>query len=607
MRTLSTPLRAGALIGVLALAPLILAPGVLFYYDVTPKVLVALGGTAIALAAGGAVMRAEGRELRRLRVLLAVQAVSLTVSTLFSADPTLSVTGTGWRRFGLVAQLALLLYTALLPCVKVSHLLRAVAASGSLAAALGIAQYFGWDPWNPKQGYFIGEGVWTIVRPPGSLGHADYFGVYLVYVIFSGVALAWGEAERGEEARAWRWIGRGAAAAGAAALLLTGSRGAMLGLAAGAAALAVRRRPRITLRRAALAGALLAGLAGFYFSPAGVLLRARTRWYREDPGGGGRLTLWGDTLRMAGSRWLAGYGPETFSSRFPRFESEGLAKEFPDRYYESPHNLFLDALAGQGVPGLLALALLAALALRAARGAGARAEALAAGFAGALIAGQFVSFTLPTALLFYATAATLCALPARATQPAAVPGLVRWPAALLLVSAAAWLGWSDWQLARTSRALDAGRVEEGMDRYQRLRRFQPPGFDTDLWYSRALLAAAPKMRPEVAARRAWQEAFAAAQRAAAGSEQRANAYYNLAAFYALQNDFPHTEESLRAAMEWAPRWYKPRWMVAQLLQRAGRLNEAAVEARRAAELNAGKNAEVIDTWEHIRALTAQHR
>src|SRR5258708_9588330 len=39
----------------------------------------------------------------------------------------------------------------------------------------GIAQYFGLDPILPVAGYHIGEGIWTIVRPPSTLGYVSYF------------------------------------------------------------------------------------------------------------------------------------------------------------------------------------------------------------------------------------------------------------------------------------------------------------------------------------------------------------------------------------------------------------------------------------------------
>ena len=363
----------------------------------------------------------------------------------------------------------------------------------------------------------------------------------------------------------------------------------MLGLAAGLGTLGLRWRPRVTSRRALLGLAMLAGMVAFYFSPAGLLLRARTRWYREDPGGGGRLTLWADTLHMAGAsgRWLAGYGPETYSSQFPRFQSEALARAYPERYYESPHNIFLDALAGQGVLGLAALAALAGFGLWAARGA----PALSAGLVASLIANQFLAFIVPTALLFYVTAA-LCAPETARCRSRFGIGI---PVAAAMLAAAFALGWSDYGLSRTRAALEAGRVDSAIQSYGRLRRFAPPGLDTDLWYSRALAAAASTDGL------AWQEAFGAAERASSGSEQRFNAWYNLAAFCALQNDFARTEQSLRQAIDWAPQWFKPHWMLAQVLRQAGRQDEAEAEARRAAELNGGKNREVADTWARIQA------
>ncbi|MBI3698306.1 MAG: O-antigen ligase family protein [Acidobacteria bacterium] len=575
-------LRAGALLAVVALVPLLILPGVFFYYDITPKILVLLIGVAFALAWGWPV----APQRRWLDVLLAGQAILLVAATAFSTDRALSFTGANWRRFGLVTQLALLLCVYLLSFERKQRILRAIALSGSLAALYGIAQYFGWDPWNPKKGYFIGEGIWTIVRPPGPLGHAGYFAVYLLHVVFAGAALAWGE-----EQRAWRAWGAAAAALGGAAVLLSGSRGAMLGLAAGLVTLGVRRRPRVTPRRVLIAATMLAGVVVvvFYFSPAGLPLRARTRWYREDPGGGGRLTLWADTLRMAsaGGRWLAGYGPETYSSQFPRFQSEALARAYPERYYESPHNIFLDALAGQGLFGLAALAAFAGFGLWAARGN----HALSAGLVASLVANQFLAFIVPTALLFY-VAVVLCA--PETARFRSRPG-IGIPVAIVMLAAALALGWSDYGLARTRAALEAGEVDRAIESYGRLRRWAPPGLDTDLWYSRAL-AAIHSTSPL-----AWQEAYAAAGRASATSEQRPNAWYNLAAFCALQNDFARTEQSLRQAIDWAPQWFKPHWMLARVLYQAGRLAEAEAEARRAVELNGGKNREVADTWAQIRA------
>ncbi len=569
-------------LAVAALVPLALLPGALFHFDVTPKAVVLLAGAAAAAGLRGPALV---RETKWLRWLLAAQVASLVFSTLFSTDAALSVAGTNWRRFGLIVQLGLLAYTYSVDADLRRPLLRVIAASGALAALYGIAQFFGFDPWLPRHGYHVGEGVWRIVRPPGTLGHAGYFAVYLLHVASAGLALWWEENER-----RWKWGGAAAAALAVAAIVLSGTRAALLGLAAGAVVLGWSHRPRLATRALALAALLAAAVAGFYFSSAGLQLRARARWFREDPFGGARLSLWADTLRMAAPRWLTGYGPETYSSQYPRFQSESLARRFPERYYESPHNIFLDALASQGLPGLAILALLAALGIAGLRSS----PALLAGMLASLVANQFVVFTIPTALMFYLTVAL-----GTAGQGRPVRRLAALPAVILLALGASGLAWTDWWLERARQSLDAGRVEQGLEDYRRARRFALPGLDTDLWYSRALLAAAGKIRAEATSQTAWREARAAAERAAARSEQRPNALYNLAAFRALENDAAGTEQALRAAIDWAPRWYKPRWMLAQLLERAGRLEEAAAQAGRAAELNDGKNPEVTQTRDRI--------
>ena len=587
----SRPQRA-ILPAVLFLTPLLLAPGLFFYFDVTPKVVVLLTGAAAVLWFGWSERVTASPPARWLVLLLAAQAASLIISTLISTNPALSVAGTNWRRFGLIVQIALLIYTYGLvrAGAAIEHLLAAIAAGGVLAGFYGIAQYFGWDPWNPPQAYHVGEGIWTIVRPPGTLGHAGYFSVYLLHAAAAGLALAW------TASTTWlRRLGVAAAALDVAAILLSGTRGALVGLAAALFVLAWRRGPFASPRRMWAVGAAVLGLVAFYYSPPGQLLRARTRWYVEDAQGGGRLTLWTDTLRMGASRWLFGYGPETFSSQYPRFESETLARQFPDRYFESPHNIFLDAFAAQGLPGLLVLLLFTGLGLVALSRTASRplGDALGAGVFAALVASQFVAFTAPTALFFYATAAiaVLASTDAGAQPVPALPEPLRRPLAVALTVAAFSFAWTDFWLARTRVALESSQVGQALQDYQRLRRWRWPGLDTDLWYSRALMAAAPGT-PVV-----WQQALAAAIEATRRSEERPNAYYNLAAFHAVQNDFAGTEQSLRSAIEWAPNWYKSHWMLAQVLQQAGRLPEAAAEARRAAELDGGQHPEVAATRE----------
>ncbi len=604
----SEGVRRGALIAVLVLVPLVILPGVFFYFDVTPKILVLLLGTSVALLSGArAKTPAQSPHQRWLNRLLALQAASLLISTALSSDQALSLAGSNWRRFGMIVQLALLVNTYLLNGLAPDRLLPAIALSGSAIAAYGIAQYSGWDPWLPKRSYHISEGVWLIVRPPGTLGHAGYLGVYLVYVAFCGAALA-----LTSEITLWRRTGAAAASLSIAAVFLSGTRAAMLGLLIGALVLALRARPRITAKSAGLAVVLIVLAAVFYFSPAGLLLRHRVQWHRGDPWGGGRLTLWADTLRMSAHRLLTGFGPETFASQFGRFESAHLARAFPDRYYESPHNIFLDALAGQGLLGLAALAGMAALGLwaswRGERRHRAEAQTLGAGFLAALAASQFLAFTLPTALLFYTMLALLCSLPPAEAPRATVkpPKFAGAAAALVFTAGAFSLAWGDFWLARVRDSLAQGKWETAMEEYRHTRQGALFGADADLWYSRAMVAALqnPLLKPPGAA---WQQAFAAALRASRASEERANACYNLAAFYAVRNDFLGTEQSLRAAIDWAPHWYKPHWMLAQVLRESGRLAEAMAEAQTAVDLNGGQHEEVVQTRDEIQRRTSQQR
>src|SRR5271169_5529949 len=161
---------------ILALLPLTLAPGLLFYYDITPKIVVLLSGTAIGLMLARRGLQARSLEQRVFGMLLMAQGASLAVSTVFSSDAALSLGGGTWRRFGLITQVAMLLFAwfaaqyAAGDATRVRHLLRAIAAAGIPAAIYGIFQYFGWDPIIDRSLYHIGEAPLTIVRPPGTLG-----------------------------------------------------------------------------------------------------------------------------------------------------------------------------------------------------------------------------------------------------------------------------------------------------------------------------------------------------------------------------------------------------------------------------------------------------
>src|SRR5262249_52170708 len=147
-------------------------------------------------------------------------------------------------------------------------------------------------------------------------------------------------------------------------------------------------------------------------------------------------------------------------------------------------------------------------------------------------------------------------------------------AALLMLFAVRLLV-ADRAMLHTQAALDSGKPLDAAQAYQRARNW---GITTDLWYSRHAAAAAAKASDPKTALLACQQALESGFRATRTAEDPHNAWYNLAALYARQNDFPRTESSLRAAIACAPNWFKPHWMLAQVLFNERRREQAQAEA-----------------------------
>src|SRR5262249_49709366 len=162
--------------------------------------------------------------------------------------------------------------------------------------------------------------------------------------------------------------------------------------------------------------------------------------------------------------------------------------------------------------------------------------------------------------------------------------------AALAVLAIRLLG-ADHELMGVQADLNAGKTFTIAGRYKRVRDW---GLTADIWDSRRMAVAARAAADPVAALTAWQQALGSGYRATATSEDPHNAWYSLATLHARQNDYPQTERCLRAAIASSPNWFKPHWMLAQLLMSKGLREQGLVEARRAVELNGGKNPEVAE-------------
>jgi O-antigen ligase len=606
---------------VVAVVALIVLPGFSFYFDVTPKLAALLAGTSVLLITLGVAKAREGATrgsraepgfrptYHAFSVLLLLSLISLAVSTAVSVWPGMSLFGSNWRRFGSVVQASALVFAWLVAwtCAgrpeRVRTILRAITLAGLVSAGYGILQYARWDPLLPSAAYHVGEGVWTIVRPPGTLGYASYFATWLLFVVFLGLA-QYGM----EESRLWQRLTLTTAGLATVAMLLTGTRAALLGLIAGGAIFVLRKALRLTRRQvsaAGLAAALaLAGAVALYYSPPGRQLRSRARWFAEDPWGGARLQLWRDSLAMSSHRLLAGYGPEVFTAEFPHFESAALAKAYPDFAHESPHNIFLDALVSQGIPGFAVLAALCVYGFR--RAWRLKAAGLAAALTAGIVSQQFTAFTMPTALIFFTTLALLAGLRPEdqmksGPQPRSLPlRAFAVLTAFILLYVAARFRLADHTLALAQRALDREDLGTAAAQYQKYQRYRLPGGSADLWYSRAILNVALKSKDPARRTGAMLQSEAAALSATRTSEDPFDAWYNLAVISGLNNNGVRAEQCLRAAVGSHPNWFKPHWSLSQVLRVEGRTEEARQEAAVAADLDAGKHPEVSRTLDEIR-------
>jgi hypothetical protein len=605
--------------GIVVAIPLALAPGLFFYYDVTPKAGILLAATAILLLWTAWKPKTSvvfwTSRFGRWNAILTVAFILLTVvAAANSPSVSLAWNGSNWRRWGAVEQIATVVCALLVASIARSTpssrllILRALCCGGVVAAVYGILQYFGVDPLISASTYVVGDGSYQIVRPPGPLGHSDYFAAFLLWPIFAGSAL-WLV-----DSRIGRWLGAAAVLTGVMALVLSGSRGALLGLFTGAAILVWQRRPPIRLVAGSLA--IIATMAvAFYVSPAGTRLRARAFWISEDPTGGARLLLWQDSARMSAGRLATGFGPDTFVAEFPQFQSAELARAYPDFYHESPHNMFLDALTGQGAGGLVLLAIWIAIGmaagLRAPPEMGSVAGALLAGLGASVVAQQFVVFVIPTAFVFFLGIGLLSGLEPAGSDSISMP--LRAALALCSTVAAVFLGvtgyrlvTADVTLARLRASLDAGSRSQAALLWESAKTQRAAGVTADLYFSRRWAEAASKTQDPLEKLRLSALVIDTARLATTVPEQRQNAWYNFAQLAAAMNDSKTVESSLRAAIQAGPRWFKPHWALARLLYSAGRTEEARTEALLALDLDGHKNAEVIATMaEIVRSLDSR--
>ena len=232
---------------------------------------------------------------------------------------------------------------------------------------------------------------------------------------------------------------------------------------------------------------------------------------------------------------------------------------------------------------------------------------LAASFAAGLVSQQFLVFTVPTALYFYFLAALLVAsvvkeevsVAEKASPLFAQVGRVA--ISLVLLVFAGQLTLADLGLEQTRGYVKKWNVLETIRSYSWVRRVQPWGMNADLWFAEAMDVLS-KTAPDIPGRIvALQFVRTASRRAAEHSDERPNAYCGLDVAHAVYGNYKGAEMALRSAIEMAPQWYKPHWILAEVLDQRGLADQALREAELAVWLNGGKNLEVRERLENMTA------
>ncbi len=568
-----------------------------------PKVVLILAGAALLLLLlqqwmSGAVRLARSRAAKTFLILVAAQAASLVLSTVFSSAPGLSLGGTTWRRFGTVEQLATLVIALAAAAVTTLDrrwtvtLFRAISVGGLTASFYGICQYFGVDPFLETALYKV-QYLGGIVRPPATMGNAIYFAAWLVPVALIGVGCAATETERG-----WKVLHAATAALAVVAIFLSGTRGALIAVVVAGAFFLVRAggEPAAAMRRqfAVAAGVVAVILIAVTFSPAGEGIRHRLLQWQQDLGGP-RVSVWRESPAILLANPIVGTGPETFGEEYRRIESEKLSHAYPDFFNETPHNVLIDAACAQGLPGLLILAAVFWLGIVRPRR-DMTATALQAAVLGIFAGSMFASFSIVEAMELWLLVGIGAALADNApvSEPEARPAPALLIPATVLAGGflffAVILGVPDHRYAGVAEAVAAKDLNRPHEIYASANSWSAglPLAGYELYSSQQYAVLARSLADTPQASDAWALSRTAAGEAERRGEQRYSAAFQSSVLSIAAGDLATAEAKARLSIALAPNWYRPRVFLAQILQATGRNQEAVMEQRRSVELGADR-------------------
>ena len=602
-----------------------------------PKFIVLLTGTAIilplaALAWASLARRGDEPSLLFSRghlTRLGLYLLAAAASTFLGVAPLASLLGSFDNQMGLLTHACYFaLFGGLVLGVnrdgrKWRMLLVCMSVSGLLAAAYAWAQFFGLDPFVPPRTYsynFAGE---SIIRVASTLGHADYLGNFLLYTTPISAALSFAATKR---LRAMALI---STALSIGAITMSGTRGAWLGLAAGASAFAILEARRISTRlrrapsRRALAYAALLLLAAtisilvIASSPSARSISARAQvTTSEAMTGAGRTILWRDSLKMVPAYALVGCGPEGFRNAFLAYRSEELSRMAPQINNESSHNSYLNAAISYGLPGAIAyLAIIAstfALLFKARRRAGdpvtkILVTGLLSAFVSVLAHKLFIFDQLPTGLYFFSVVGLAQASAnitdeknrtPRGAKTQAARGRLAGMSALafafisggVIIAAALWYSFAVWQadaaIKKVFSSAAAGDTRAVMVYGERATSGPDPAGDYDFQFARALTSCVERMNDDDEGKReALLVAIAHARKSLPHTLTPNSSYLLLASLSLIEGDKEGLRDNASRALRLDPNYFASHWLMAEAHMTNGDRDQAAREAEAALRLN----------------------
>jgi putative inorganic carbon (HCO3(-)) transporter len=292
--------------------------------------------------------------------ILAFWAVAI-LSTVFGVNPRISTFPSITRGEGLLdyfVYLPMALAAARLSRSESRELLAALLGVGSLIAAIGIAQYYGFDPtpWIGSHGLDFGVRSW------GTLANPDFLGGYAALVLPIGAAMAAGALAgplTGAVGRQW-WGYAVAVILLYGALLGSETRSAWAATALGAVIL-LWRLPRTTqvFRRLALLaiGCAVVTVVMIATQPLVSLgRRAQSAFNAADSSMQGKVWIWEHVLPMIRERPVLGWGFSGVLGHIPGVDTPSYYRVFGHSgvLIDVAHNDLLQVAVNMGLLGVAA-------------------------------------------------------------------------------------------------------------------------------------------------------------------------------------------------------------------------------------------------------------